>query len=62
MKHVFTALGLGVALAACAPRVLTQATHAAHPVVAATGPAGFLVIKETETFTGPTEELGDIQI
>ncbi|MVN76086.1 hypothetical protein GO988_07095 [Hymenobacter sp. HMF4947] len=62
MKHVFIALGLGVALAGCAPRVITQATHTARPAVATTGPAGFLVIKETEAFTGPAEELGDIHI
>ncbi len=59
MKHFFTALGLSLALASCAPKVITQATGRATPTSAT---EGFPVIKETETFTGPAEELGDIQV
>jgi hypothetical protein len=59
IKCLFMALGLSLVLSACSPRVLTQATPSAHAITAA---PGFLVIKETDTFTGPAEEVGDIEI
>ena len=59
MKRLFTTLGLGLALAACSPRVITQASQGTHTITAA---PGFVVIKETDTFTGPSEEVGDIEI
>lgn len=59
MKRVFAALGLCLALLACSPRVITQATLNPHTVTAA---PGFVVIKETDTFAGPSEEVGDIEI
>ncbi|MBO2009911.1 hypothetical protein [Hymenobacter negativus] len=58
-KRIFTAFALGLALPACSPRVITQATQSTHAITAA---PGFLVIKETDTFTGPSEEVGDIEI
>lgn len=59
MKHFFTALGLSLVLAGCAPKVITQTTgRTTQP----NAPEGFLVLKETETFTGQAEELGDIQV
>ena len=68
MKSAFWAAGLGLLLAGCAPKVITQlagpaasAEQAAAPAPAA-DPTAFLVIKDTEPFEGPAEELGDIQI
>lgn len=59
MKHFFITLSLGMALAGCAPKVITQSTSQATPTSAT---EGFLVIKETETFSGPAQELGDIRV
>ena len=59
MKHIIMALGLCLALSACAPRIITTATLGPH---AATTAPGFVVIKETDPFAGPAEELGDIEI
>ena len=59
IKRIFAALGLCLALLACSPRVITKASQSTH---AATGAPGFVVIKETDTFTGPSEEVGDIEI
>ena len=50
---------LGLVLAACSPRILTQASQDNH---AATAAPGFIVIKETEPFTGPAEEMGLVEI
>ena len=64
LKRVFVASGLGLGLVACAPRVITQAsqnTQAVSTRAVAAAP-GFLVIKETDPFTGPSEEVGDIEI
>ncbi|MBF9141800.1 DUF922 domain-containing protein [Hymenobacter properus] len=59
MKRLFTTLGLGLTLAACSPRVITQASQSPHNIVAA---PGFVVIDETDKFSGPSEEVGDIEI
>ncbi|QKG58029.1 hypothetical protein GKZ68_16220 [Hymenobacter sp. BRD128] len=59
MKRFFIALSLGLALAGCAPKVVMQATG---PARTANPAEGFLVIKETDAFTGPAEELGTIYI
>ena len=59
LKHIFAALGLCLALVACSPRVITQASQSTHAITAA---PGFVVLKETDTFTGPSEEVGEIEI
>ena len=59
MKRIFTVLGLGLALSACSPRVITQTTQSAQSITAA---PGFVVVKETDTFAGPSEEVGNIEI
>ena len=54
-----TVAALSLVLSACSPRVITQAIQSTHAVAAA---PGFVVIKETDTFIGPAEEVGDIEI
>lgn len=66
MKYLFLALGLGAALAGCAPRLITQLPAAsAAPASTSVAPLAqepFLVLKETDAFDGPAQELGDIRI
>lgn len=59
MKHLFLFISLGLALVGCAPKVITTATGQAS---AAPAPEAFLIIKENESFDGPAQELGDINI
>lgn len=67
MKYSCLILGLAAALAGCAPRLITHSpstssagTGAARALPAV--PEPFLVIKETDAFDAPAQELGDIRI
>ena len=53
------AAGLALSLTSCAPSVIVHTTQVRSPAPA-TG--GFVVIKDTEPFTGTADELGDIEI
>ena len=62
MKSLFLAIGFSAIFAGCAPKIITQgpATTLANAQLAAQEP--FLVLKETDAFDGPAQELGDIRI
>ncbi|GGG27262.1 hypothetical protein [Hymenobacter glacieicola] len=59
MKYTFAVACLGLAFASCSPKIVVRSTQAAAPVAVH---EGFLVVKETETFAAPAQEVGDIQI
>lgn len=66
MKYLFLAVGLSAALAGCAPRLITQlpasSAGSANASALPLAQEPFLVLKETDAFDGPAQELGDIRI